>query len=706
MARALKVGVVLKIPDQPAALPQLIEWNQEQPLMNIIMSLCSSWNLKAPEDYVLKIEKDSELLTDENKNKLQTGNVLHLTYKTWTKYAQLLKERLQNPNTSETSAKLLADLVAQDQAFAKEFVVLGGFEAFLKKTENEKSDSPVLTYCLRAFLVIIDLELYSWTNVPSKFIQNVASLLSQQSPTQSADQLKAALEIVEAAIVNRDDCLAQVEPHIPLDKLVQHVKNADVDVVRNVLVLISTLLSKVDRVKRKKLVAELYTRSIRSNIMSYVIQNSNTKESMAHELHVLQRNCLNVLEERCKTPIEVNDSVCKNWLNDLRKTLLEMGVDASSQKSSDDALIYKRLGFENVNSPLSDFSVIPPGALAMDNIVYFGRMHPEDQNKVVLENSFRANEYDLPFIKACIELTRLLYNILEIGKKPTDSGTTYHPMLFNCEDPFGELFSCCILFLNKTWKEMSAALVDFNKVFEVMKEQVTRSLQSMPTTADQLKTNLSNLPYQRIAEIWQAERQKKEAWESQAKPIQELRKKLEPEMLDLIKQQRLNFLMNGSHFPLPKTRTNAKHMFCRLTANNKTLCYGDCDDTTDHSHENLTNKLPVSEIKGLYTGTDCPHAKDKKVKGLPHLMFSIIQEGVEDTVNFTASSEDDFCMWTDGLNALIGSPMTSKLRNEHLEMLLNMEVKLRLLDTEGIEIPKDQPEIPPDPPNYDFAYDI
>lgn len=38
----------------------------------------------------------------------------------------------------------------------------------------------------------------------------------------------------------------------------------------------------------------------------------------------------------------------------------------------------------------------------------------------------------------------------------------------------------------------------------------------------------------------------------------ELRKKLEPEMLDLIKQQRLNFLMNGTHFPLPKTRTNGE----------------------------------------------------------------------------------------------------------------------------------------------------
>ena len=50
--------------------------------------------------------------------------------------------------------------------------------------------------------------------------------------------------------------------------------------------------------------------------------------------------------------------------------------------------------------------------------------------------------------------------------------------------------------------------------------------------------------------------------------------------------------------------------------------------------------------------------------------------------------------------------MVSKLKDQHLEILLNMEVKLRLLDTEGLEIPKERPEIPPDPPNYDFAYDI
>jgi len=255
---------------------------------------------------------------------------------------------------------------------------------------------------------------------------------------------------------------------------------------------------------------------------------------------------------------------------------------------------------------------------------------------------------------------------------------------------------------------MNAARVDFPKVFEVMKEQVMRALQTMPTNADQLKSSLSNLPYAKIAEIWSAERKQKEEWDTQAKPIQELRKKIEPEMLDLIKQQRLNYLVNGTHFPLPKARSSAKYTFCRLTANHKTLCYGDCDDTADHTHENLNNKLLVNDIKGLFTGNDCPHAKEKKgTKGLPtHLMFSIIQDGTEDTINFTAPTDDDFCMWIDGINALIGSPMTSKLKDQHLAILLNMEVKLRLLDTEGLEIPKEQPEIPPEPPNYDFAYDI
>jgi len=177
----------------------------------------------------------------------------------------------------------------------------------------------------------------------------------QQNVTQSADQLRAALEIVELAIANRDDGLSLVESHIPLEKLTVLVKNADPDVKKNVLILISTLLVKADSTKRKKLIGELYTKSNRYPIVQYVIQHTDVKDLMAHELHVLQRNCLNILEEKWKTPIDINDQSNKGWLHDLRKMLIEMGVDLSNQKLSEDSFVYKRLGFDVSRSMLYSY---------------------------------------------------------------------------------------------------------------------------------------------------------------------------------------------------------------------------------------------------------------------------------------------------------------------------------------------------------------
>ena len=48
--------------------------------------------------------------------------------------------------------------------------------------------------------------------------------------------------------------------------------------------------------------------------------------------------------------------------------------------------------------------------------------------------------------------------------------------------------------------------------------------------------------------------------------------------------------------------------------------------------------------------------------------------------------------------------MTSDLTQEDLDMLLNMEIKLRLLDTEGLVIPEKPPPLPEDPRDYDFYY--
>lgn len=61
-----------------------------------------------------------------------------------------------------------------------------------------------------------------------------------------------------------------------------------------------------------------------------------------------------------------------------------------------------------------------------------------------------------------------------------------------------------------------------------------------------------------------------------------------------------------------------------------------------------------------------------------------------------------FYFWTDGIRALLGERMTSKEAQQDLEMLLHVEMKLRLLDTEGVQIPEKPPPVPVDPANYDF----
>ena len=73
--------------------------------------------------------------------------------------------------------------------------------------------------------------------------------------------------------------------------------------------------------------------------------------------------------------------------------------------------------------------------------------------------------------------------------------------------------------------------------------------------------------------------------------------------------------------------------------------------------------------------------------------------------HFDSCPTFQFDMWTDGINALLGNPMVSKKTEEDLEMLLSMEIKMRLLDTANVPIPSEPPPIPPPPPDYNFYYD-
>jgi hypothetical protein len=40
---------------------------------------------------------------------------------------------------------------------------------------------------------------------------------------------------------------------------------------------------------------------------------------------------------------------------------------------------------------------------------------------------------------------------------------------------------------------------------------------------------------------------------------------------------------------------------------------------------------------------------------------------------------------------------------KEMKILLDMEVRLRLLDLEGVDLPESAPTVPPPPPDFNFA---
>ncbi|XP_029780833.1 engulfment and cell motility protein 3 isoform X3 [Suricata suricatta] len=332
-------------------------------------------------------------------------------------------------------------------------------------------------------------------------------------------------------------------------------------------------------------------------------------------------------------------------------------------------------------------------------------------SQFVLENSSREDKHECPFARSSIQLTVLLCELLRIGEPCSETAQDFSPMFFSQDQSFHELFCVSIQLLNKTWKEMRASQEDFDKVMQVVREQLARTLALKPSSLELFRTKVNALPYGEVLRLRQTERLHQEG--TLAPPLLELREKLKPELMGLIRQQRLLRLCEGTLFrKISSRRRQDKLWFCCLSPNHKVLQYGDMEEgSSPPTPESLPEQLPVGDIKALLTGKDCPHVREKgsgkQNKDLYELAFSVTYDHGEEEayLNFIAPSKQEFHLWTDGLSTLLGSPMDSEQTRLDLEQLLTMETKLRLLELENVPIPEQPPPIPPPPTNFNFCYD-
>uniref|UniRef100_A0A673I0I9 Engulfment and cell motility protein 3-like n=1 Tax=Sinocyclocheilus rhinocerous TaxID=307959 RepID=A0A673I0I9_9TELE len=654
---------IVKIAVQmPGAYPQLIQLDQVsrcalpviKRMLTRVQCACNSAKLSG-----------SEHLRNNSTNQMYTTTVPCNGHG---RCAEDLYKGIQSSDSGVRcdSLKLLAN-VSTDITFAQEFISRDGHSLLVKIVEDAHEAPLIMTHTLTAFMELMDHGIVSWENLSSVFIKKIAGFVNAKVQDTSIQQV--SLAILESMVLSSNNLFNEVKQEITLERLISHLQ-----------------------------------------------VSSSVGDEMAHYLYVLQMVRLNHLEARMRTPLDSYNQVYfhsqRDMLHGLRQAAFETESESglsNERRRSLCAKEFKKLGFSNNSNPGQDLSRCPPGLLALDTMAYFASRYPDAYSRFVLENSSREDKHECPFARSSIQLTLILCEILRIGEPPSETGSDYHPIFFAQDRLLEELFCICIQLLNKTWKEMRATQEDFDKVMQVIREQITRTLSSKPTSLELFKNKVNALNYSEILKLRQTERLHQE--ETLAPPVLELKERLKPELLELIRQQRLNRLSHGTLFrKISSRRRQDKLWYCRLSPNHKVLHYGDVEEETETpSIEALQEKIPVADIKNVVTGKDCPHMKEnkgKQNKEVLDLAFSITYDVEEYSLNFIASSRTDFCLWTDGLNVLLGKEMSSESMRSELEILLSMEIKLRLLDLENVPIPDTAPPIPKAPSNFNFCYDF
>ncbi|KAM3838600.1 engulfment and cell motility protein 2 isoform 3-T3 [Vipera latastei] len=725
------LDVVKVAVEWPGANAQLLEFDQKQPLVSIIKEVCDGWSLPNPEYYTLRYADGAQLyVTEQTRGDIKNGTILQLAVSP-SRAARQLMDRTQSPSLEGRleAMKELAKLSA-DVTFATEFINMDGIVVLTRLVEGSSRllshYGETLAFTLTAFLELMDHGLISWDTISVGFIKQIAEYVSQ--PTVDVSILQRSLAILESMVLNSQALYQKIAEEITVGQLLSHLQVSNQEIQTYAIALINALFLKAPEDKRQEMAEASAQKQLRSAVLTHVIRgNRPIKTEMAHQLYVLQVLTLNLREERMMTKMDPSDQAQRDVLSELRRIAFEAEAESSGvpgggaeKRKAICTKDYRMLGF-TVGWRCAGRGARPvglPGQGPRERPFCFLRTP-----SIRPWTSFRARQACWPWTTCSTwpniigmptsELSwrtaaRRTSTPAPLGAAPSSSpGCSVRSCRLE-NFALEELFAICMQLLNRTWKEMRATAEDFHKVMQVVREQITRALPTRPPSLDQFQSKLRSLGYSEVLRLRQSERMSQDDFQSP--PIVELREKIQPEILALIKQQRLNRLCEGSSFrKVGNRRRQERFWYCRLALNHKTLHYGDLEENArgGATLESLQEKIPVADIKAVLTGKECPHMKEKGAlkqnKEALELAFSILYDP-DETLNFIAPNKYEFCIWVDGLHALLGKDMASELTKSDLETLLSMEMKLRLLDLENIQIPEEPPPVPREPSSYDFVY--
>lgn len=681
------VKIVVTAPNNP---PKEYELNRDQPYKTQVAAVCALFNISNNiNDYVLQfpagsyISEEDYALPDFT---ISNNAALNLRLKPEPAAEAALKALAEADANDRKKALFALRDQLKDEEFAKKFLAKNGVPAITALVDELAGNT--LAYALSALQTAISYD-FSWV-FPTPFVEKILSLTDSSNPNVVKSSLRILCRMCEspkygfAAVSAACKTTAKQANRQPYASLIVLLGSTDVDIQLSTLALINALTSHATIGAERNTFLQLLDSQDINNILKR--QMVNTDSEFKKQLLTFQKHKLHVYKHTKlpydKTSAEHEATLMRLWTATYPDTKLESRVSEQ----------WKSLGFQGTD-PATDFRGM--GLLGLEQLVYFAENHTDIFRKIV-NGQIARKEREYPVAVAGINITQKLYDILKINDEAGQDNTIF-PIIFSHKHAFEEMYCTTFQVLDHLWDDMNASYMDFPRVLAAVQKQIVEVIDARPLTLEQFHMAAcfkgSNLS------MGEPDIEEPES-------VKKLRTTVNKEVLEMVKQQKLSYLTDGCCFRVLKSAQSKKQLFfyARLNENHTELAWAPVVEVNDKpTTYNTTAK--VTDLTSVAVGTDVPSFSKKKAASeeILSLAFAFLHREEKQTIEFLAINREDYVNWVDGMRALLGKAMDCPETSEEAKTLVALEMKMRLLDLEGFEIPKDPPAIPEIPPDFDFV---
>lgn len=510
--------------------PKLIELDPNTQLDDYITKICEDW--KIPQSnlhrFALRYDDTHKFVTEQNRSQIPTGQVFYLSLSHIDEAENIIKS-LALPDYHRYDSTVLErlKLAGEDETFALEFVRQNGLLSLSKLfTHDEKLNSyeNFTVNLLRSLHNIMTHQnAIHWDNLESIDIITDQLIFGINSSKVVCPHSSSAMMILYSILTINSKYSSTIIQTLEISHLLDYCnKLYDMETQYYALALINVIMNKSDQSIRQSLVIAMsntnVTYRLRELVQSIIsndeyVNNDSisldtsfqstrplSRSTLVQQLCLLQRFYLNELYTTSLTTLpDRSNTKYRDMIVELRRSAFDTDLILSEQNLQENNIRisseilndtinprqvealqrdYERLGFQNLQDPMKDFEIIPPGVLSLQNLFYFCIHKKNDFIRFVLENSCKTLQQQCPLVRSAIEITRILSTLFSIGIEPNihDIYDDYFLLFYTISSFFEQAFVRCLLLFNKTWKEMRACDADFQVVSSIVSQQISQSL--------------------------------------------------------------------------------------------------------------------------------------------------------------------------------------------------------------------------------------